>query len=450
VIADRIRRTRSFLASEGLGPFLVKALAGSGAVRLAAMAGSFAVGVQLARMLGVEGYGYYGLALSIITVVGIPGELGVPRVVTREVAAAAASQDDARLFGALRWGRRTVLRLSLIVSVLVIAGCYIVGATRPSVPSLAVVLGAPIIPFMALSRVHGGALQGLHYIVRGQIPATVLRPLIISLGLFAAYVAGIRLEVHGAMALNSLAAGLVALVAFIWLQQRLPDRAAVDVVRSGRQWLASSIPMALTDGMRTLQSELSVLLVGIIAAPAAVGLFRVAVATATVAAAAIPAVVLVALPVTARLHAEQDRDRLQKAVTAFACAQFGGVLLLSLPLLILPEFLLALVFGDEFVPAATALRIFAGGQIATAAFGPNGALLNMTHHERRVTRAMGIALAVNISGVLLFTSIWGMEGAAIAFVMALVCWNTLAWLDARRLLGIETSILGIRRVVVGN
>src|SRR5690242_2452174 len=71
VIAERIRQTRSFLAGEGLGPFLVRALAGSGAVRLAAMAGSFAVGVQLARMLGVDGYGSYGLALSILTIVGI-------------------------------------------------------------------------------------------------------------------------------------------------------------------------------------------------------------------------------------------------------------------------------------------------------------------------------------------------------------------------------------------
>src|SRR5689334_20946551 len=146
VIAERIRQTRSFLKREGLGPFLVRALAGSGAVRLAAMAGSFAVGVQLARMLGVEGYGYYGLALSVITIVGIPGELGIPRVVTREVAAASVAHDDGRLFGALRWARSTVLGLSLIMAALVIAGSYFVGTRRPEVPTLAILLGAPMIP----------------------------------------------------------------------------------------------------------------------------------------------------------------------------------------------------------------------------------------------------------------------------------------------------------------
>jgi len=444
VIAERIRQTRSFLAGEGLGPFLVRALAGSGAVRLAAMAGSFAVGVQLARMLGVVNYGYYGLALSIITIVGIPAELGISRVVTREVAAASAVADNGRIFGALHWARRTVLVLSLIMAMLVIAGAYLVGERRPEVPTLALLLGAPMIPLMALARLNGGALQGLHHVVRGQIPANLLRPVFLSIGLFAAYALGIRVGVSEAMALNSIVAALVAIVAYAWLRQRLPDRTVTEFVPTARRWLASAIPMALTDGMRVLQTELSILLVGIIAAPAAVGLFRVANATATVAAAAVPMVVHVALPVTARLYAEKDRVRLQKAVSAFAFAQFTGVLLLSLPLLIIPATLLGLVFGDDFAPAATALRILAAGQIANAFFGPNAPLLNMTHHEQRVTRAMGIALVLNILGVIGLTLLWGMTGAALAFVGALICWNVLAWIDSRRLLGIETSILGLR------
>jgi O-antigen/teichoic acid export membrane protein len=86
--------------------------------------------------------------------------------------------------------------------------------------------------------------------------------------------------------------------------------------------------------------------------------------------------------------------------------------------------------------------IMAFGQIVSAAFGPNVGLLNMTHHERRVTRAMAIAAAINLPGVLVLGSLWGVDGAAIAFVAGLVCWNVLLWVDARRFLGVETSILG--------
>jgi O-antigen/teichoic acid export membrane protein len=449
VIAERISQTRSFLKGEGLGPSLVRALAGSGAVRLAAIAGSFAVGIQLARMLGVVNYGYYGVALSIISIVGIPGELGISRVVMREVAASSAVGDNDRVLGALRWAGRTVLTLSLIMAVLVIAVAYLVGERRPEMPTLAILLGAPMIPLMALARLNGGALQGMHHVVRGQIPANLLRPVFLSIGLFAAYFSGVRFGVSEAMALNSVVAALVAIIAYAWLRKRLPPGAVEQFVPKGRRWLASAIPMALTDGMRLLQSELSILLIGIIAAPASVGLFRVATATATVAAAAVPMVVHVALPVTARLYAQQDRARLQKAVAAFAFAQFVGVVLLSLPLLIIPGTLLGLVFGEEFASAATALRILAAGQIANAFFGPNAVLLNMTHHERRVTRAMGIALVLNILGVIGLTLLWGITGAALAFMAALICWNVLAWIDSRHLLGIETSILGLG-CVVGN
>ena len=443
MIAARISQLRSFLGREGLAPFLVRALAGSGAVRLAAVAGSFAVSVQLARILGVEGYGYYGLALAILAIVGIPGELGISRVAMREVAAATVAHDNSRIFGALRWSRRTVLILSLSMACVAVAGSYAGATIRPSVPALAVLVGAPIIPLMALSRVNGGALQGLGHVVRGQIPANVLRPVFLSLAIFATYAVGLHIGVSGAMALHSISALAVAVVAYGWLQRRLPERTAPSAVENGRRWMASAIPMALTDGMRGLQTEVSILLIGIISTPASVGLFRIANATSTVAAVAMATVSVVALPVTARLHAQQDHIRLQKSVAAFAAVQFAGVLLLSLPLLIVPEFLLGLVFGEQFVPAATALQIFAVGQIVNAGFGPNAPLLNMTHHERRVTRAMGIALVLNIVGVLVLTQVWNMVGAAIAYVIALICWNVLAWLDARRLLGIETSIFGI-------
>ena len=69
------------------------------------MVASFAVGVQLARLLGVEGYGYYGIALSVVTIAGIPGEMGLSRLVTREVASASAKGDLPHLFGAVRWTR---------------------------------------------------------------------------------------------------------------------------------------------------------------------------------------------------------------------------------------------------------------------------------------------------------------------------------------------------------
>ena len=439
MFAEGLKRARAYMFAPGLGPLFVRSLAGSSVVRIASMLASFAVGVQLARGLGVSGYGYYGLALSIVTIGAIPGELGLSRLVTREVSTAAARGDDAGLFAVIRWADRTCWTVSGLIAIIIAIAAGVLIARGSTTLGMAVLLGIPTIPFIALSRIRGGALQGLHYITLGQVPANLLRPLFLSLLLFGAYLIGAMTPSMG-MALSSVSALIVYIVAFVWLAKRLPTAVPPAPVHLQRQWLASTIPLALTDGMRMLQLELTTLILGLLTIPADVGLFRIATVTATVAAAPLLVIGHTTMPIIARLHAEGDSVRLQKVVTYSAWLQTAGVFVMSLPLLIAPELLLTLVFGPGFAPAANAMRIVAVGQIANAAFGPNVVLLNMTNQERRVTRAMIIGVALNAITVLLLAAALGPVGAALGFVASLLCWNVITWLDARRILGIETSV----------
>ena len=437
-----IGRASAYLSGEGLGPFLLRSVAGTGTVQISSLAAGFLVGVLLARGLGVGGFGYYAIAQSVITLAGIPSEMGVTRLVTREVAASMVHKDYPRFYGILRWADGLALGISALMLVGIVVAGTVIAEVRPSPLALALIVGAPIVPLMALGRIRGGALQGLHFIVRGQVPANLLRPVTQCMLLIGIYLLGLGLDPAGAMALNAAAAGLAFLVARHWLLQRRPPRTGAAPVREGRQWLASSVPMALTQGMLVLQFELSVLLVGFMVAPAEAGLFRVAGACTTAASAASPIVIHVAFPVFARLFAEKDWSRLQKSVTFFACIQFGGMLLLAAPLLIVPKLLLGLAFGGGFAAAATPLRLLLVGQIFNAAFGPNVVLLNMTRHERRVTRAMAIALALNLVAVPALTLRFGVAGAAVGLAASTFCWNVIVWADARRLLGIETNAVG--------
>lgn len=440
MLIQRLNRARTYVRSPGVGPLFVRSIAGSSAVRIAAMLASFGVGVQLARGLGVEGYGYYGLALSIITIASIPAELGLSRLVTREVAAAEARRDYPAFFAVLKWADRTCWRFSAVMAALLgITGAILI-ARGNSVLGTAVLLGIPTVPFMALSRIKGGALQGLHYITLGQVPANLLRPLFLSLLLLVAWLTH-ALGPATAIALNSATAILVFGIARFWLIRRTPVKQQHGGTVKGREWLASTIPLALTDGMRMLQLELTAVLLGAMTMPADVGLFRIAVTTATVAAAPLVVIAHTTMPMIARLHADGDQVRLQKVVTYSALVQTAGVLLLSLPLLIAPQFLLSAVFGPGFAAAGTGLQIISAAQIANAAFGPNVALLNMTHQEKRVSRAMLIGVCLNVLTVLLLSRVFGVVGAALGFAASLLTWNVITWLDARRLLQIETSIL---------
>ncbi len=442
MLFERLNHARAYVAADGLGPFLVRSVAGTGAVRIATMFVSFLVGVQLARGLGVAGYGYYGIALSIVTIAGVPGELGLPPLVTREVAAADARRDYAYLFGVLRWGKRMAARLSVGMAFILLIAALLLQEVHPSPLVLALVAGAPVIPFLALAKMNGGALRGLHQIIRGQLPAFLLKPGAMSVLLFLMYLAGLKLQPWTAVALNAVTAAGAWIVAAIWLRQRLPEHGNLEEVREGRRWISSMVPMALTQGMQVLQRQVSVLLLGILLSATDVGLFRIATATAVMLSAPQTIMLTVASPLISRLDAQQDHRRLQTLLTRCAQAQFAGVFLLSLPLFLAPQWILTLVYGHAYAAAADVLRIILVGQLITTGFGLNATVLNMTRHERRVTRAMTIGLVLNAGTFALLVPLWGLEGAATGYVVSILVWNIIAWFDARRLVGVDTSIAG--------
>jgi O-antigen/teichoic acid export membrane protein len=436
------RLLTSFLTAiggEGMAASLVKSVAQNGVVRMVGILASFAVGVQLARGLGVTNFGYYSIALSVITLAEIPSEFGLPTYVTREVAAAAARNESHEVLAIIRWAKRSCQWVALAIAAIVFVIALLLRELYSRTLLECLLIGAPAIPLMAFARVRSGAIWGLNRVARAQIPETVIRPLIFSFMLGLAYVLHLSLGPQLAMGLFFVAVVVVLAFSSMWLRQALPEGPAEPRATRKRS-ITSSAPMGLMEGMRVIQGELSIVLAGLVAVPAVVGLLRIANVAAMTAAVPLVFVVQVGMPLMAKLHAIDDHVKLQKVVTAVAQAQFAGVVLLSLPLFLFPGPLLSLAFGGPFAEASGALQVLIVAQIVNGAFGPNIWLLNMTHHERRVLRALGVALVINAIAVPLLVSRWGATGGACALLFSMICWNVISWHDARKLLGIETSI----------
>jgi O-antigen/teichoic acid export membrane protein len=440
------RKLLAYLGGEGLGPTLVRGGIGSGAVQLSGMAAAFAVGILLARILGVQGYGYYGIAIAVISIAGIPAEFGLPQLVVREVAAAGARKDDGALIGVIRWANRTALALSLISAAVVVLIAQLFPASSPL--PLVITIGAPIIPLLALARVRGAALQGLNLVPLGQMPSFLLRPLFFASLLFGSHFFSRREDAAFAVALNALATAAVLASAHILLRPRLKAIRSEQPTQTPRKWIGSALSMGMTTGMSVVQAQLAIFLLGIIAPPDQVGLFRLASSTVVMMVAPITLISMLVTPVLARLYAHGDNARLKKLCQRSAQLMTVGVAAFLLPFVLFGPSLIAFVFGPEFAPAYGALMIMAIGQLVNAGFGPNGILLNMSGHEKRVTRAMLFALMINAALIVMLAPSMGQVGAAWASSIALFAWNVLAWSDSRRFLGLDTSALptGVRTV----
>jgi len=438
-----MHRLKQYIKGDGLGALLIKASIGSAGLRVTSMLLSFLVGVLLARNLGPSGYGIYALVMAIIALLTVPTEFGLPSLVTREVAVARAEKNWGRIRGVLSWANTVVAILSL--SLLgITAGWFIFGGyIEDKLFSKTFLWGLLLIPLVALSNLRGATLRGLEQIVRGQLPELMLRPGVFVLLLGSTiWFTKISLTADRAMALHVMATAVAFLVGVAMLFKAIPSqcRHAAPVTEPGK-WVNSAFPMALTEGMRHLQGHFAVLLLGWFATQTDVGLYRVAAQIGILVAFPVSILNIVVAPFISRLHAEKDHFRLKKVVSYSATVMFLGALCIFIVFALFGQYLLGLFFGAEFKPAYNTLLILCGGQLASSFFGPNATLLNMTHHERLVTRAFLISLIFSISLGIGLVPDYGIIGAAVASTVGLLTWNILMWNYARLVLSINTSVI---------
>ncbi|MDA2913816.1 oligosaccharide flippase family protein, partial [Acidobacteriia bacterium AH_259_A11_L15] len=117
-----IRRVRAWARLE---PHLSEVLGGASVsffLRLVARVLSLGFNILLARLLGAEGAGVYYLALTVTTLGGVVGRLGVPNALLRFSAAHAAGEDWEGVAGLYRQGMRVATLASLLVTGLLLLG----------------------------------------------------------------------------------------------------------------------------------------------------------------------------------------------------------------------------------------------------------------------------------------------------------------------------------------
>jgi len=424
------KRLASLLGpSSGLRGRLIRGGLGSLALKLASTALGFLLAILLARALGPEGYGVYAFVFAIVSLLAIPTQLGLPQLVVRETAKAQAAEQWGLMRGLWRWSTLAVWLFSSGVLVLAFAGLWLFGERLDDLTGTTLIAGLLLVPLIALGNLRGAALRGLRQVVAGQLPETVFRPgLLIALCLIVLLALPAQtLTAATAMGLHALAAA-IAFGLGAWLLWRARPREVASrpaPVYAASAWTASAWPLALTSGLQAINAQIGILLLGLFAASEAVGIYKVAVAVATLIAFGLQAVNLVVMPYFARLYAQGDLARLQQLVTQSARAILALAVPVTLVFVLFGEQFLALAFGPEYAAGHTVLAILALGQLVNAGMGSVGALLNMTGHERDTLRGVAIAAVANLVLGLALIPLYGLEGAAIATAATLIIWNLL-------------------------
>lgn len=411
-----------------------------------ALAAGFVVTVLLARLLGPSGYGVYTLVLSVVALLGVPAQLGVPTLVVREVAVAVEQRNWERLSGILSWSKRAVLALSIGVGITTVATVGVMRAgMAPDLP-LTLVIGVVYLAISALLSLRQAVLQGLRQFALAQVSEMLLLP-----GLFVGCLAILKVTCNEsatpALTLGAYAGcALVALItAWIFSRRSLPPQVTTaKPAFHGRAWISSALPLSMTSALTLVNSQVVVIMLGALSSTDSVGLYRVAAsgaALATVVGATLGAIVC---PYIATLHGRGDVVGLARLATYTAWLGALPAVAVLVAFLMAGGPILREVFGAHYESALPALIVLTAGQTINCATGVVHSLLNMTGHERDTLRGAALGAATSLLLAAALIPAFGLMGAALASATAIATENLYLLVRVRLRLNIHSSLFARR------
>lgn len=428
---------------------LLQSAGGSIAIRILSLLVTIAASVVLARALGPTAYGTYAYIFAIVTLLALPTQVGIPTLLVRETAKAQAEADWPKLKGLWFWSTRTIFVTSTLVALLSTMVVFLRGWSSRDGVELTMLAGIVLIPLIALGNARGAALRGLRLIVRGQLPETVIRPILLVIFVGSFWFLDGAVSAYSAMTLHVFAAGVSFVIGGVLLWFAKPKE--VFSIRADMShapyWWRAAIPLAVLGGIQVIVNQSGLVLLGWFRPETEVGLYKVAMSASLLAIFGLQTAGLVVGPYMARFHSLGDIRQLRRMASLAAIMSSALTFPILLVFFLKGRWLIDTLYGADYVNAFVPLLILASGQMIHALFGSVGLILNMTGHERDAVRWLAVSACCNIILSLLLIPVFGMQGAAIAAVASLLIWNFAFWRIAILKLNVDGSVVSVFRGV---
>ena len=399
---------------------------GAGIVLLGALLGAalqLISGMITVRLVLPSEYGLYTLAAVIVGTAATLANLGFGN---------GAPQLIAKYWTAGDIGRARGIAVATLVIVALVSGTLTMLTIGLS-PQIAKLFGKPELsevlqPFalilwpaamtVALVSVFRGLASTWPKVVFDELAGRALR--IFGLVLVAFMGWGL-----GGIVWITVASTLVSFVAFagyayLTVPRQLP---AARAVWGGGELIKFSLPLFGNNVIEILMVSASTLLLGYFMSADFVGQYNVAVTLARLLEMPLLSLAFIYLPIATAIHGGQGTPE----VGSLYISSTKWISVITLPvflaIMVDAEFIVGVLFGHAYVPAAGALRVLSVGYFIHTALGPNGMTLLAFGARRAIFLSTGIAALINVAlGIILMPTL-GALGAAIAVAVALVVSN---------------------------
>ena len=382
--------------------------------------------IVAARVLGLEQFGIYATALAVVGFFQALLDLTVEESLTKYGFRYVERED----WGRLRRLFRQMLLLKLVGGAL---ATVILLALAPFADELfgadgvgAALLAASLLPLVQSSENVGSTALLLHgrYDLRGayQAGSAGLRLAAVALGAPHGVTATLL-----AIVLAQLAATIVISFAGLAAMRRFPSAPARPLEEDAAGVRSFVLQSSIATGVISVRTTLVPIVLGLVAGPTQVGLFRVAQTPLTGLTAASSPARLVLMTEQTRDWERGERTRVLAGIRSYT-RWAGGLMLVAVPVFFVAmPFLVRAVFGSDYEGAVDAARIvlFAAGIHFTIGWTKSLPVTIGRPRLRIVTHGLETLVAIPLVAAL--GAEWGSTGAAVAVLVSAVVF-ALAWL----------------------
>lgn len=417
---------------------LIRSISGGTLVYLAGALLGVMVGIQLARGLGIGGYGTYGSAMAVASLGSAAASGGLNMLATRETAAFRARSDLVGVRRLLTWSlRHIVIFLVPMSSLAAVALWALIGVNLTTA-----IAGGVLVWFLAIVSFFGGVLRGLGTMILGMALDAAIRPMAYSALLFAFTLFAVTLTPASALVLASIAitVALVPALPQLFALLSTPIRSGADD-EAGR-WFRATMTMRLGAILRIVEATVPLILVSALANMSEAGSFRLAITLTTLGGLMHSVVHVAVQPLLAHLNAGSENERMRRVTAVSTLIMVLPALALFLLSIKFGSWAIDLVFGSDFVLAAAPTSILLTSTVIMAFGGVSQILLQTRHAERAVNVAIGLSLVVTLPLTLALSPSFGAFGAAIAVALGVTVRTVTMSVQCYRQIGIDPSIVG--------
>lgn len=411
--------------------------------------------IVLTRVFGSEAFGLFSFALSISALAVLIFSAGLDQVLMRDIARIGKGvMYSDRWKGTLRLIKLYVIPIALIFST---CASITIWFTKISgdyqLPLLAVFL---MLPFVIARKYTEAISLGTKQAIRSITGSQIVYPLLMILGGGFIYILGVQSGALSISLIYSLACIVSLIASFLLIssalrQMRLESPSLnssqaftfkSSKCPSDKELLISGIHFSLVSMGFVLGQHINVLLMGVFSSPENVAIVRIASRVAEMAALMRTIILLQYKPLMAEAYGKGDTKLLQEHATLMVklCVLTG--IPITIFLWVFAAQVMA-IFGPEFVEGAWVMRVYIVGVLLLILCGPCNSILALTGNEQHASKLVWIGILVNVVLCITLIPKWGALGCAVASSTSMLVFGFLSVRAARRLIQVETSILGV-------